>query len=179
MRVLAVDPALRRTGYAVLERPEPPPAGTRRGPRPPAAVALVYGVIENAKTLVPSACLVAIRARLAEVIREFHPDTCAVEAIIYVQSHRTAITMGAARGAALIAAAEAGLPIREYPPTRVKQAAVGHGSATKDQVAFMMRALLGLAETPPADAADALAIGLAHLNAEGAGEAFGEASKPL
>jgi crossover junction endodeoxyribonuclease RuvC len=174
MRVLAVDPALRKTGFAILERPEPEAPAVRRGGRPSAATALFYGVIENPKARLPSACLVEIRSRLAEVIRDYRPDACAVEGIIYVQSHRTAITMGAARGAALIAAAEAGLPIREYPPTRVKQAAVGRGSATKDQVAFMMRALLGLAETPPADAADALAIGLAHLNAASAGEAFGE-----
>ena len=89
----------------------------------------------------------------------------AVEGIIYVQSHRTAITMGAARAATLIAAAGFSLPIYEYAPRKVKQAVVGNGTADKTQVAFMIRALLGLSETPPSDAADALAIALAHLQA--------------
>ena len=71
--------------------------------------------------------------------------------------------MGAARGAAILAAAERGLPVFEYSPREVKQAVVGRGGAEKTQVAFMVRALLGLTETPPADAADALAIGLTHL----------------
>ena len=73
--------------------------------------------------------------------------------------------LGAARGAAILAAAEHGLEIYEYAPKRVKQAVVGRGAADKQQVAFMMRALLGLTETPEPDAADALAIGLAHCYA--------------
>ena len=80
-----------------------------------------------------------------------------------MQSHRTAITLGAARGAAILAAAERGIPVFEYSPREVKQAVVGRGSAEKTQVAFMVRALLGLTETPTPDAADALAIGLTHL----------------
>src|SRR5476651_1179467 len=70
------------------------------------------------------------------------------------------------RGAAILAAAERGLPVFEYAPTRIKQATVGRGNADKNQVAFMIRALLGLTETPTADAADALAIGLTHLRAQ-------------
>jgi crossover junction endodeoxyribonuclease RuvC len=86
--------------------------------------------------------------------------------VIYVQSYKTAIILGAARGAAILAAAENGLPVFEYPPRRVKQSTVGHGAAGKNQVAFMVRALLGLTETPEADAADALAIALTHLRME-------------
>ena len=76
---------------------------------------------------------------------------------------QTAITMGAARAATMIAAADAGLRVYEYAPKKVKQAVVGNGNAKKEQVAFMVRALLGLQETPPHDAADALAIAMAHL----------------
>ena len=86
-----------------------------------------------------------------------------MEGVIFVQSLRTAITMGAARGAAILAAAERGLAVFEYSPREVKQAVVGRGAAQKGQVAFMVRALLGLTETPEPDAADALAIGLTHL----------------
>lgn len=159
MRVLAIDPALRNTGFAVLE--DCRPASGRRTQR-----ALAYGVISNPKALRQSACLVAIRERLVELIREHSPEVCAVEGVIYVQSYRTAIVLGAARGAALLAAAEHGLEIYEYAPKRVKQAVVGHGGADKQQVAFMMRALLGLTETPTPDAADALAIAMAHCYAQ-------------
>lgn len=155
-RILAVDPSLRCTGFAVLE-----PAGARD------LRAVTYGVIKNKSDLLPSGCLVAIRERLREVIAECGPESCAVEGVIFVQSYKTAITMGAARGAAILAAAESGLPIYEYAPRMVKQAVVGRGGAEKTQVAFMVRALLGLTETPTADAADALAIGITHLRAQG------------
>lgn len=152
MRIIAIDPSLRSTGYAVLESAA---AGKIRS--------LEYGTVKNAASLLPSACLVAIRRRIAELITT-HSPTCAVfEGVIFVQSHRTAITLGAARGAALVAAAETGMPIYEYAPRRVKQSVVGRGGAQKEQVAFMVRVLLGLKETPAADAADALAIGLTHF----------------
>jgi crossover junction endodeoxyribonuclease RuvC len=95
------------------------------------------------------------------------PDVVAVESIIYVQSFQTAITLGSARGAVLLAAARHGLPVHEYAPRRVKQAVVGKGAAQKQQVAFMIRALLGLTVTPPPDAADAIAVGLTHLQSSG------------
>jgi crossover junction endodeoxyribonuclease RuvC len=153
MRVLAIDPAVRNTGYAVLE-------GYPRKP-----VVLTFDVISIPKNIPQSAALSAIRTHLVNLIKKFQPDEVAVEGIIYVQSHQTAITMGAARAAALIAAADNGLPVYEYAPRKVKSAVVGNGNADKSQVAFMVRALLGLSETPPADAADALAIAIAHLQA--------------
>jgi len=153
MRVLAIDPAIRNTGYAVVE-------GDHH-----AAKALAYEVFSVPQKLAQSSALAAVRTHLAAVIEKWEPDEVAVEGIIYVQSHRTAISMGAARAAALIAAADRALPVYEYAPRKVKQAIVGKGSADKSQVAFMVRALLGLDETPPHDAADALAIGLAHLQA--------------
>ena len=160
MRVLAIDPALRKAGYAILEILD--------GARKPTA--LTYGTLVNKRTLSQSACLVQIRERISDLIEEYHPDACAVEGVIFVQSYKTAITLGAARGAALVAAASAGLQIREYAPRRVKQAVVGKGAADKSQVAFMVRALLGLSETPDSDAADALAIGIAHIQSGGNGE---------
>jgi crossover junction endodeoxyribonuclease RuvC len=154
MRVLAIDASLRNTGVAIVD--------ANNGK----ACALYYGTIHNANSLRSSSCLVAIRDRLAELIRDHAPDCCALEAVIYVQSYKVAILLGAARGAAILAAAEKGLPVFEYAPTRIKQATVGRGGAGKNQVAFMVRALLGLTETPEADAADALAIGLTHLRAQ-------------
>ena len=153
MRVLAIDPAIRNTGFAVIE-------GDAQKQR-----ALAYDVISIPKKLPQSQALAAVRTGIANQIEKWSPDEVAVEGIIYVQSHRTAISMGAARAATLIAAADRGLAIYEYAPTKVKQAVVGKGSASKEQVAFMVRALLGLSETPPPDAADALAIALAHFYA--------------
>ena len=153
VRILAVDPALRNTGWAILQH------------EGRTTTAVAYGVIQNPAKLLTSGCLVAIREQLSDVIRQHGPTACAIEATIYVQSYKTAITLGSVRGAVLIAAAEHGLPIYDYAPREVKQAAVGRGAAAKEQVAFMMRSLLRLRETPPADAADALAVGLAHLQA--------------
>jgi holliday junction DNA helicase RuvA len=114
-------------------------------------------VIQNPARLAPSQCLVAIHEQIKRVVEKTHPVVCAVESVIYLQNYKTAITLGAARGVALLAVAQAGLPIHEYAPRRIKSAATGHGGAQKGQVGFMMRALLGLRENPPPDAADALA----------------------
>lgn len=151
-RILSVDPSLRGTGFAVLE-----------GSEGRVTKVLEYGVIKNVAALRQSSCLVSINDRLAEVIHRWEPVEAALEAVIFVQSFRTAITLGAARGAAILAAAQRGLEIYEYAPRRVKQAVVGNGAAQKEQVAFMVRALLKLTETPPPDAADALAIGITHF----------------
>src|SRR2546421_3637370 len=125
MRVLAIDASLRNTGVAVIDAAN----GKAR--------VLYCGVIHNANTLRSSSCLVAIRDRLAELIHAHEPDCCALESVIYVQSYKTAITLGAARGSAIMAAAERGLEVFEYAPKRIKQATVGNGSADKNQVAFM------------------------------------------
>lgn len=164
-RVLSIDPALRNTGWAVIEK------------RGRDLKALAFGVISNPPKLLHSGCLVAIREQLNDVIKEHRPTVCAIESTIYVQSFKTAIVLGTARAACLIAAAEHGLAIYEYAPREVKQAAVGRGAAQKDQVAFMIRAMLQLRETPPADAADALAVGITHFQNADAGDALGNAAR--
>jgi len=153
VRVLAIDPAIRNTGYALLE-------GDHRDQK-----VLDFGVISIPAKVPQSGALAAIHTGVANLIKKWEPDETAVEGIIYVQSHRTAISMGAARAASMIAAAETGIKVFEYAPRKVKQVVTGNGSADKQQVAFMIRALLGLKEAPPHDAADALAIGIAHLTA--------------
>lgn len=158
-RVLAIDPALRKTGWAVVENT----AGRLQ--------AIAWGVIANKPALLASGCLVAIREALSDVIRQHAPTVCAIESTIYVQSFKTAIVLGTARGACLIAAAEHGLPIYEYAPREIKQAAVGRGAAQKDQVAFMMRSILRLRETPEPDAADALAAAVTHFQNSSAAQA--------
>ena len=149
--LLAVDPSLRGTGFAVLQRA----SGKVR--------CLHFDVIKNPPKLTLAGCLLEIHTRLTDAIARFSPRAMAVESVIYVQSFPTAITLGSARGAVLLAAAQHGLPIHEYAPRRVKQAVVGTGAAQKNQVAFMVRTLLGLTVTPPADAADAIAVGFTHF----------------
>src|SRR4051812_42001354 len=154
MRVLAIDASLRNTGVAIVDANNGKPQS------------VYFGTIHNKSALRPSSCLVCIRDQLADLIREHAPDCCALESVIYVQSYKTAIILGAARGAAILAAAEKGLPVFEYSPKRIKQSTVGRGNADKNQVAFMIRAMLGLTETPGPDEADALAIGLTHIRAQ-------------
>src|SRR3984893_12412005 len=126
MRVLAIDASLRNTGVAIVD-------ANNGKPR-----ALYFGTIRNRNSLPSSSCLVAIRDRLSELIREHEPDSCALESVIYVQSYKTATLLGAARGAAILAAAENGLPVFEYAPTRIKQATVGRGGGGENQGAFIV-----------------------------------------
>jgi crossover junction endodeoxyribonuclease RuvC len=151
VRVIGVDPGLTRAGFAVVEDS----SGRLR--------ALEYGTIRG--TGEAPAQLAALRARLAEVIGEHRPEAMAVERLFVTRNQRTAIRVGQASGVALLAGAEAGLAVTEYGPLQVKQAVVGVGSATKDQVAFMVTRLLGLAAKPDtADASDALALAICHLH---------------
>jgi crossover junction endodeoxyribonuclease RuvC len=153
--IFGLDPSLRSTGYGIIQV-------EGRSMR-----ALAYGVIKNPDKVLPSRCLVAIRATVTDLVQKYQPEVAAVEGIIYLQNYQTAITLGSARGAAILALAEAGLPIYEYAPRRVKAAATGRGGAQKGQVGFMIRAMLGLTENPPADASDALAIALTHAQNTG------------
>ena len=151
VRILAIDPSLRGTGYAILE-------GTAEKP-----AVLASGTIKNPASRPSQDCLIEIHDRLTDLISEHSPEALAIELIIYVQNTRTAVILGAARGAALLAAARGGLTIHEYPPKLVKKSATGKGAAKKEQVAFMTRALFGLRHNPLPDEADALAVGLTHL----------------
>jgi crossover junction endodeoxyribonuclease RuvC len=151
--IVAVDPALRAAGFAVLTREKQKVS------------CCACGVIRNGARMRASDCLLALHERVTEIIGSHGPKAMAVEGIIYVQSYQTAITLGAARGAVILAATMRGLPVHEYAPRRVKQAVVGRGAADKRQVAFMVRVLLGMRQTPPADAADAIAIGITHFQA--------------
>ena len=153
--LLGIDPSLRGTGYGVVRQ-----AGSE-----PAAVA--HGTILCPAAWAQSRCL----ARIAEVVREIiarhRPTVCVVEGLFHAQNIKTALIMGQARGAALAMAAQAGLPIYELAPRRVKQAVVGHGAAGKDAVARMIQRQLRLTEVPASDAADALAVALAFIQSQG------------
>ena len=148
--ILGVDPSLRGTGFGVIRLARPHP------------VALAHGTIACPATWLHSRCLAAISRAIREVLQEYQPVVCVVEGLFYAQNLQTAITMGEARGAALAAVAEAGLDIYEMAPRKVKQAVVGYGAAQKSAVAKMVQRRLNLPKLPAPDAADALALALAH-----------------
>ena len=126
--------------------------------------ALEAGRIKNDPKLPLSDCLRAIHARVAELIAGYAPDVLSIESVIYGKNAGTMLVLGEARGAVITAAADAGLPIYEYEPRRVKMAVCGNGLAEKEQVQRMVKTLLGLEELPQNDAADALAIAITHAH---------------
>jgi crossover junction endodeoxyribonuclease RuvC len=148
--ILGVDPSLRGTGYGVIRTGSPQPA------------ALAHGTISCPKDWERSRCLAKISRVLRDVLREHQPTVCVVEGLFFAQNLQTALIMGEARGAALAAVAEAGIEIFEIAPRKVKQAIVGYGAAQKSAVAKMVQRLLNLSKQPAPDAADALALALAH-----------------
>jgi len=148
--ILGIDPSLRGTGYGVIRT-------DRTGP-----VALAQGTIACPKDWERSRCLANISQTLRGILAEHKPDVCVVEGLFFAQNLKTAIIMGEARGAAMATVAEAGLDIHEIATRKVKQAIVGYGAAQKIAVAKMVQRMLNLAELPAPDAADALALALAH-----------------
>jgi crossover junction endodeoxyribonuclease RuvC len=153
--VLGVDPSLRGTGYGVIRLAKPFPQ------------TLTHGTISCSQHWEHSRCLVKITQDLRKVLKEHQPTICVVEGLFYAQNLQTALIMGEARGAALAAVAEAGLEIYELAPRKVKQAIVGYGAAQKLAVAKMVQRMLHLTEPPSPDAADALALALAHVQEQG------------
>jgi crossover junction endodeoxyribonuclease RuvC len=109
--------------------------------------------------------LQTIYAELSNIIATFKPQEAAIEEVFFAKNARTAMTVGHARGVAMLALANGGLSVAEYKPKQVKQAVTGYGDANKDQVGEMVRILLKLTAVPkPDDAADAAAIAICHLN---------------
>ncbi len=153
--ILGLDPSLRATGFGVIRLARPSP------------VTLIHGTISCPASWQRSRCLAKIAQALRDVLREHQPVVCVVEGLFYAQNFQTALIMGEARGAALSVIAEAGLEIYELAPRKVKQAVVGYGAAQKLAVARMVQRMLRLQEVPDPDAADALALAIAHAQMQG------------
>jgi crossover junction endodeoxyribonuclease RuvC len=152
LKVLGVDPGTAATGYGVVAL-----AGG-------GAVSLVEcGVIRTDRQLPMPQRLRDIFDGLGEVMDRQDPDAVAVEGVFYGRNVRTTVALGQARGVILLAGAQRDLAVHEYSPAEVKNAIVGTGRATKEQVQFMVQRLLKLRTAPsPADAADGVAVALAH-----------------
>lgn len=152
MRIIGIDPGTATTGYGIIDGAEGEMA------------VVAYGVIRtSAKDETPRR-LQKIYEEVSDLIVEFQPDAAAVEEVFFGRNITTAISVGQARGVLILALANAGLPIGEYSPPKIKDAVTGYGKADKHQVQLMVRNLLNLTETPrPDDAADGLAVAITHF----------------
>lgn len=151
MRVLGIDPGTLQMGVGVLE-----------------AERAHYELVTFETLKIPPSF--SLPERLKEIhrfvrdyIERYAPSVVAVENVFFGKDVRALVKMGEARGCAMLAAAEQGIPVVEYPPARVKEAVSGNGRASKIQIQQMVKHLLGLKSAPPVDAADALAVALCHL----------------
>ena len=151
-RVLGLDPGTATTGFGLVEESDN------------SLKAVEYGVILTPANLPMPQRLRLIFLRVSELLERFRPQAISVEKLFFNRNVTTALSVGQARGVALLAAANTDLPVFEYTPLEVKQAISGFGRASKDQVQQMVRLILQLEQIPkPDDAADALAIAICHI----------------
>jgi crossover junction endodeoxyribonuclease RuvC len=151
--VLGVDPGTAVTGYGVIEPGDDHPANL-----------IECGVLRTNTTDTTSGRLSELYSGVRDLITYHQPTALAVENVFYGKNVKTTIALGQVRGVVLLAAAQAGIEVAEFPPASVKKCVVGHGGAMKEQVGFMVQQMLHLKEPPrPDDAADACAIALTYL----------------
>ncbi|MES2919709.1 MAG: crossover junction endodeoxyribonuclease RuvC [Pseudomonadota bacterium] len=150
--ILGIDPGSRITGFGVIDSD-----GTRHR-------YIASGCIKMAELPLPER-LQRIYAGITEIVATYHPEQAAIEQVFLAKNPDSALKLGQARGAAIVALMNHSLPVAEYSARQVKLAVVGKGAALKDQVQHMVVNLLGLTKAPPEDAADALAIAITHAQA--------------
>ena len=152
MRILGIDPGSRITGYGIIES-----QGNRLRH-------IDNGIIATNSTAPLATRLQAIYDGIARVIAEFTPEAMAIEQVFLAKNPHAALVLGHARGTAMVAAVNSGLPVHEYSALQVKSAVVGYGRAGKPQVQQMVKALLNLPEIAQEDAADALGVAICHAH---------------
>ncbi len=153
MIILGVDPGTAITGYGIIRADDDAPA------------LIAYGAITTPSDWLMPQRLAKIYAELAALIAKHQPTDAVIEKLYFSKNVRTALSVGQARGVALLVAAQAQLAIHEYTPLQIKQAVVGYGRAEKTQIQQMVKMLLQLDHIPqPDDAADALAVAICHAH---------------
>ena len=154
MLAIGIDPGTAITGYGLVKEGEDGSLNV-----------VEFGVIQTSAEQAMPDRLVKLYQSLKEIIDLHRPQSGAVEKLFFARNVRTALSVGQARGIALLALAESGVTIAEYSPNEIKQAVAGYGGAEKVQVQMMVKALLDLDQGPqPDDAADALAVAICHLH---------------
>lgn len=155
MFVLGVDPGLSRCGYGVVTR------------RDGGLAAVAGGVVTTPPDTALPDRLATLAVELRSLLAEYRPDAVVIERVFFQVNAKTAMATGQAAGVALLAAAEAGCEVAQYTANEVKQALVGYGSATKEQVQRMVASVLRLGAPPrPPDVAGALALAACHLTTQ-------------
>jgi len=150
--IMGVDPGSAVTGFGLIK--------TTQGEE---VTLLDYGTIKTKPGFQQDQKLKEIYDGLLRIIKKSNPDEFAIEEAFYAKNAKTAMVMGQVRGVAILASAQARIPVAEYSPREIKQSVAGSGGASKSQVQFMVKNLLGLKEPPESeDAADALAVALCH-----------------
>lgn len=153
MRIIGLDPGTATTGYGIVDAEDGE------------LTAVTYGTITTPANMQMPYRLQLIQQELQDLLTEYQPDTAGIEEVFFGRNVTTAITVGQARGVLLLTLANAGIPIGEYSPPKIKDAITGYGKADKQQVQLMVRNMLNLEETPrPDDAADGLAIAITHYH---------------
>ena len=151
---LGIDPGTATTGFGLV-----------RLEQDGSLTAIKYGVILTPKEASAPVRLEMLYNDLTDLLKEYHPDTAAVEKLFFSRNVTTALAVGQARGVVMLCMQQAGIEPFEYTPNEIKQAVAGYGGAQKKQIQEMVRALLQLDSIPkPDDAADALAVAITHLN---------------
>jgi crossover junction endodeoxyribonuclease RuvC len=153
VKIFGIDPGSERTGFGCIETD-----GSHH------RIVCCGAIATSAAETFPDK-LLQIYSRLSALLRDHRPDAVAIESVFFAANVRSALKLGHARGVAMLAAVECGVPISEYSPAEIKRAVVGHGRAEKPQVQQMVKLLLALPAVPtPHDAADALAVAICHVN---------------
>jgi crossover junction endodeoxyribonuclease RuvC len=164
IRILGIDPGLRKCGWGVIEL-----LGTRLS-------FVACGSVEPSDKLALSERLRAIHDGLTDVVARLAPDEAAIEETFVNKDARATLKLGAARGAAMVPPALAGLAVAEYAPNQVKKTVVGAGHAEKQQIRLMVGVLLPKADPRTEDAADALAVAICHAHSRGASRLLARAA---
>lgn len=166
MITLGIDPGTAIMGYGLVESGVAVPAARNARASGGDTLRLVeYGALYTPANTPLSERLPQLYKGLTDLIAEYKPDAFAIEELFFNKNVRTALAVGHARGIAILAAAHAGLRVGEYTPLQVKQAVVGYGRASKEQVQVMVQLLLNMDHIPrPDDAADALAVAICHIH---------------
>jgi crossover junction endodeoxyribonuclease RuvC len=162
MLTLGIDPGTAIMGYGLVESEAGGDEGRVRGER---LKMVEYGALYTPANTPLVERLPMLYEGLRDLIKEYKPISVAIEELFFNKNVRTALAVGHARGIAILAAAHSALPVGEYTPLQVKQAVVGYGRATKEQVQAMVKILLNMDHVPrPDDAADALAVAICHIH---------------
>ena len=155
MRILGLDPGLRNTGFGILEKSSNQ------------VRSVCFGTIKPPANKPLPERLKHLYVEITKIIDTYKPEVLAIEDTFYQKNVKSAIMLGQARGALLLAGANRNLICREYAPRKVKMSVVGNGAASKEQVRYMISQILSLPESPASlDASDALAVGLCFINQE-------------